>query len=273
MLALARMLGSDTALALRALRAPQWVWFLLLPLAGFDRLDGARLALAVACAAGALGWAYGVNAVAERHTDRSARKNPLAGLAVLPRATWLVLLGALALALVAARGLGPLALGAVTLSVLAGTLYSVGPRLKSWPGAGLVANTLIFTPLPVLGALRGALPPAFAVTTVTFVALLVQNQLAHELADAAEDEAAGAHTTARALGEDTTRRLLAGLAVAGAVLCAVVPGPRHLVPTSAAVLAAATASLFLAPDWAIRRRAHRLVSLLGGAALFAAGLR
>lgn len=247
-------------IALRVLRAPQWAYFAVLPLAAATTLEPARLTLSFLAAAAALAFSYGLNAVAERHTDVSATKNPLVGLTALPRAVTLSLASCVSLALTLAAALGLPSLVAIAVSLIAGTLYSVGPRLKAWPLAGLVANTLIFVPLLVIGVSGRTLPAAFPDTMWVFTALLLQNQLAHELGDAREDEAAGALTTARALGARVTRALM----VCIALVAAVVTG--HFV-----ALALPTLTTLLPLDWSTRRRAHRLASIAVGAALFFLG--
>lgn len=240
------------------LRAPQWAYFVVLPLAGFLVFDPLRVTLALVAAAACLAWSYGLNAVAERHTDASSLKNPLVGISTVPRSVSLTLGASLLIALTTASALGLTSLAAVSLSLLAGTLYSTGLRLKAWPGAGLVANTLIFVPLLVVGTQGRSLPSAFPVTLLVFTILLLQNQVLHELADAREDEAAGALTTARSLGIIGTRVFIVVLALAALPFSSVV-----LIPTVAT---------FLPLEPSTRRRTHRVLSILVGAALFVSGL-
>src|SRR5262245_25912762 len=102
--------------ALRVLRAPQWLHFAVLPLAGMDRATLAsppglaRSAVAVLTASLALGYAYGVNALGDRASDASAVKNPLAGVARVPLDTKIVIAGAALAALSISLLLGPAAL-------------------------------------------------------------------------------------------------------------------------------------------------------------------
>jgi 4-hydroxybenzoate polyprenyltransferase len=258
-------LESTALLGVRSLRAPQWAYFVVLPLAGFLTFDPLRVTLALVAAAACLAWSYGLNAIAERHTDASALKNPLVGVGALPRSVTLTLAATLLLALLSSSALGWTSLLAAALSLLAGTLYSTGLRLKAWPGAGLVANTLIFVPLFVLGVEGRALPGAFPTTLLVFTALLLQNQLLHELADAREDEAADALTTARSLGAAATRVFIVALAAAGALFVA--PQPLAL-----AALVLPTCAAFFPLEPSTRRRAHRVLSIVVGAVLFGAGL-
>ncbi len=255
------------------LRARQWAVFVPLSAAGVvhpDELRGVRLfafASAAVVTGLALAYAYGLNALAERGTDRDARKNVLAGRAEVPT---------LAVAAVGAAGLGAASgaallgrepLVAVALSLLAATLYSVGPRLKHLPVAGLAANVLIFAPLMFTAVRPGDAPAPLAWLVAAFVALVVQNQLLHEQADAAEDAAAGALTTARWLGERGARGLI--VACAGALVAA---GATSRSPVAFAVAlagAAASIAVALAPRPAAwRRRAHRYVAATVGASLF-----
>ncbi|MBL8911305.1 MAG: UbiA family prenyltransferase [Archangium sp.] len=247
-------------LALRALRAPQWAYFAVLPLAGALTFEPTRIALSLFVASASLAFAYGLNAVTERHTDASASKNPLVGFATVPRSVTLTLAACVFLALSGAAILGTSSLIAVSVSLAAGALYSAGPRLKSWPGAGLVANTLIFVPLLSIGVTGRSLPSAFPELSLVFTALLLQNQLVHELADAKEDEAAQALTTARSLGIVGTRALIIGIAIAAV-----------LITRSFAALIIPTLITFIPGDWSRRRKAHRLASIVSGAALFASG--
>src|SRR5262249_8720144 len=86
--------GTSWADAARALRARQWLHFTVLPLAamgGGAPVSSARLGLGVGVAAALLAYAYGANAIADRGTDASLRKNVLAGVVAAPlRAAGLV---------------------------------------------------------------------------------------------------------------------------------------------------------------------------------------
>lgn len=257
------------ALGAAALRVRQWLHFVPLPLAGAPGLvSGAcpKGPVLWACLAGALclGCAYGVNAHADRATDGSRRKNPLVG---APGSAW-ALAPALAcggLALAAAGASGGLAAAAV--SVAAGAAYSVGPRLKRWPGVGSLANVAIFAPLLLL--VGGPRPAGFWGIFVVFAALLLQNQLLHERADVAEDRRAGARTSAQVLGAAGVRRAGRALAAVGAAVgAATLAWPGALAAALGLVLGA---WLMGQVDAAGARRRHRWLALATGAAIFAAG--
>lgn len=256
-------------LGLRALRLRQWLHFVALPLAGvpaFGLVTGAcpigPVLWACLAAALCLAWAYGINAHADRATDRSPRKNPLAGAAVGP-AAWLptALCGMLALPAAALCG----GLVAAALSLAAGAVYSVGPRLKRVPVVGALVNAAIFAPLMAL--VGGPRPPGFWGISLVFAALLLQNQLLHERADADEDRRAGARTTARLLGRAGVARAGRGLALVGGLASrALGAGPGWL---AGAIGLAFGAWLTGHADAARARRIHRWVSLLAGAATYA----
>lgn len=258
------------ATALASLRTSQWLHFCALPLAGLGGPGGWPRAL-VGCviAGGCLGFAYGINAVAERRSDRSFLKNPLvgapgvAGLAV--GCAMLVATLALGLALV----LGRWALLACGLSLLCGGAYSVGIAGKRVPVLGLVLNTGIFAPLMAVLLVPGQIPASWAHELAVFTLLLIQNQLIHELADDEEDRAAGARTTAQLLRGPGTVRAGVG---AGLVIPLVSLG---LAPTwgqallGSAIAAVATVIACTARSDPARSRAqHRVAACAGGALLW-----
>lgn len=258
----------ELALGVRALRARQWAHFVPLPLAGAPLADLFSGTLSKghvlwACLGGALclGWAYGLNAHADRGTD-GRRKNPLAG-----RPTG-------ALALLPALACGPLALlaasqsggvGPALVSLSAGALYSAGPQLKRRPGVGTLANVAIFAPLLALvGAPR---PPGFVGVLAVFTALLLQNQLVHERADEAEDRRAGAYTSAQWLGRAGVARAGRWLALVGSVVALAWLGPSA--GLAGAIGLASGAWLIGQAEPASARRRHRALALLTGAAVYA----
>jgi 4-hydroxybenzoate polyprenyltransferase len=262
----------------RILRTRDWLRFAVLPWAAIDGAalqapgpTGTRLAVATACAGLALAYAYGLNTLADRGSDRSLTKNPLAGVGPLPADALLCVTLAGALALGASLWLGPLAIAATAASLAGATLYSVGPRCKALPVAGLLANTGIFVPLLGL-AIRPPLPAGFALLATTFAVLLVQNQLLHELAERAEDAGAGDVTTARLLGERGTRRAVATLGVMGSGLALALAGVTPRAGIAMALCVAATV-VGLRPGATARQRVqHRHFCMVGGAALFLCGL-
>ncbi len=266
----------------RVLRPKQWFYFCSLALAGMDPATilargGStatgllRAAVAVCCAAGLLGFAYGINAVADRRSDADPRKNPLSGRFETGSATvvWVVAAGTIALGL--AVWSGGVAVVAAAISLVSACLYSTSLRAKRWPFIGLVFNIWIFLPLMGLALDRWSdRPAAFDLWLTTFVALLAQNQLLHESADAMEDNRAGDRTTAHFLGPTWTPVIGVGI---GAVAClGVVWLALHplVYLLGCGVITVATAILW----WSRRqpgeaRRLHRFACLVGGACLWA----
>lgn len=255
------------------LRVRQWLVFAPLPAAGIARVSdvgpsrfGAVLA-AAAVSGFALAYAYGINAIVDRHTDRDPGKNVLAGHdEVPPTVTASVATCGLA-ALAGAAAIGLHALEAIAISIAAGTVYSAGPRLKRFPLVGLLANVFIFAPLMFTALPAGGLPAGMRTLVPAFVVLLAQNQLLHEEADAAEDEQAGALMTAPWLGRAGARWALVALA---ASLVAVGVVARSTAAAAVAVMGAA-ATLWVslgARPAPVRRKAHRYVAAAVGAALF-----
>lgn len=262
----------------QALRARQWWYFAAAPLAAQpDSL--AALPPAVLAAALALGYGFGLNAITDRATDRDQVKNPLAGLESPHPSVAAWVLGAAAAAAGMAWLLGPFSATAMAVSLLASTLYSVGPRLKGRPLWGAVANAAIFTPLLGLGgsALAPLLPAVGA-----FALLLTQNQLIHEVADRAEDEERGDRTTARTLGPRRTWWVAISLGPLAALAVLAVPAMMETTagsPTSTERLVGGVAVLLGSAVIALGdpsrarsvRRAHRAAAALGCAAVVLAG--
>jgi 4-hydroxybenzoate polyprenyltransferase len=259
--------------AIASLRASQWLHFCGLPLAGLGaenmRMgpDGwLRALVGGLIAAGCLGCAYGVNAAADRHTDRCSRKNPLVAdpgrVAPAIACALLVALVALTLALAVGR-VAPLACG---LSLVCGLAYSLGG--KRVPVLGLVLNAGIFAPLMAVLLVPGAVPPTWAHELAVFTALLIQNQLIHELADDEEDRAAGAGTTAQLLGGAGAVYLAVAVGLAVPLISPWLAPPRHAL--LAALLAALATGIAAAArrDPARARVLHRVTACVGGALLW-----
>jgi len=252
---------------LRALRAEQWAPFACLPLAALaSPLREAPLdaALAVLAAGASLSFAYGLNAAADASTDRSRRKNPLAGRRA-PRGLRGVLVALVIASVCSAIPLGIGAVLAACVSLAGGWLYSGRLRLKGWPVVGLLCNHAIFVPLLYLGP-GGALDAdARTMLTYAFVVLLTQNQLLHELADLPEDRRAGDITTARLLGDRSVRILCGLLGVVGVAALAfgrtLSLGGGALVVSVVVVSALAVAS----GDAEEKRRLHGGLALAAGA--------
>jgi len=261
--------------ALRVLRASQWRHFVLLPAAAFGRdalahpLGAALLfARGALVAALALSFSYGLNAVHDRATDRSAAKNPLAGAPVVAIEAQALVWGCGALALIAAMSGGASATACTAASLLTGGVYSAGPRLKAWPLLGTVLNVGIFLPLMWVA---GPVAPRSAALPLTFAAMLVQNQLWHEREDLEEDRAAGVRTTAALLGERGTAVAAAVIGAIGAA--AAVAGSTRFSEAGAVLAACALGSAVpLVVSRERRRAAHRAAAMAGGALVYAAGL-
>jgi 4-hydroxybenzoate polyprenyltransferase len=264
------------ATALRVLRARQWVHFALLPAASAEIdaiVHAPRAAFAVGrgvlVAGFALAFSYGLNAVHDRAMDRSTSKNPLAGAPDVTSETRAIVWACGVLALLAAAPGGSRSVACVAVSLVTGAVYSAGPRLKAYPFVGTVLNVGIFLPLMwVAGVpIRAALP-------ITFVPLLLQNQLWHEREDLDEDRLAGVRTTAGVLGDRGTLIAAVAAGAIGALVATAVSWGRGCRGEAAAsVVACAIGSL--APILAAsdrRREVHRTAAVVGGALVYAVGL-
>lgn len=273
--------ANTLALWLARIRVRDWLHFLALPFAalalGFDATMTAPLARGVLVSGCVLAFGYLINGVGDRAMDSEPGKNVLTREA--PRTYAAPLLG-LALAALAFAATGPaVVLGATAVALVSGVLYSVGPRWKRVPVVGTLMNVTHFTPLLFVGLASSADAWALAPLAAAFAALLLENQLIHEAADAPDDRAGGVYTTFSALGANgcAVAAVVLGLAVAGAslpLLSAAGASPvwaLHAVPhvlVFPALLAAR------GDDPARMRRArlhHRLAALLSGVVLFAAG--
>jgi 4-hydroxybenzoate polyprenyltransferase len=221
--------GSSLGLVVRRwaswIRLRHWVHFLVLPLAGLDlRAPIASsvwgLVRGIVISFLVLSFGYLLNAVTDRAMDLDADKNAL----VRDKATdstfrgplWILATGALMLA-----ATGPVvALGCTATSLLSGALYSMGPRLKAYPIAGTLLNVTNFAPLLFVG-LTASLPSrSMILLAVAFSALLLQNQLLHEAADAREDSGGDVRTTFRVAG----RTASAIMAILCGLTCALATG-------------------------------------------------
>lgn len=268
---------------LDALRPMQWLHFTVLPCACFDRslpLLESLPALGRGFLLGAtvLGWGYLLNAIADRELDRSASKNPFVqdhGPSRLHYAL-AVLMPCFALTLAASASL--LVLGATLVSVVSGTLYSVGPRLKGHPVICTLLNVGCFAPLMLMGLSGELVSPAQWALVATFSALLLQNQLLHEAADAQEDRDGGLQTTFGLLGP---RGVVLATAVTGAgvLVASWLLAQQAAVPTWLAAHAIPYVLVFPLLLWRCRsddarvaklRSRHRLASAMSGALLFVA---
>ncbi len=261
---------------LRLYRVRQWLHILPLPLATFD----ASVPLATALLAAARGMAnlfmilafgFLVNAISDRYVDRDARKNPL----VLPgREGYKASLIALPVLSLALAAFSPWPVQLATACCLAvGCLYSVGPRLKTIPVVGTLANAAWYVPMLFLGMAQSALPLGFGTIAIAFTALLLQNQLIHESGDRHEDEASGIHTTWLAFGPRWTA-LFAACAGAVAIVTTAATLGAFRYPVGAVFVV--IFPLLLAWDGLTAERAarlrvvHRWCAVLFGASLYVA---
>jgi 4-hydroxybenzoate polyprenyltransferase len=268
--------GSPLIELLRLYRVRQWVHILPLPLATFDASVPAATALLAAVRGMAnifaiLAFGFLVNAIADRYMDRDARKNPL----VVPgRNRYKLSLIALPAVSVALAAFSPWPVQLATVSCLAvGVLYSVGPRLKTIPVVGTLANAAWYVPMLVLGMASPELPAGFGTIAIAFTALLLQNQLIHESGDRVEDEASGIRTTWVAFGPRWSALFAACAGALAIVMTTPALGPfRYAVGT----VFIAVFPLLLAWDGLSAERAarlrvvHRWCAVLFGAALYAA---
>jgi 4-hydroxybenzoate polyprenyltransferase len=268
--------GSPLIDLLRLYRVRQWVHILPLPLATFDASVPTATALVAAARGMAnlfaiLAFGFLVNAIADRYMDRDARKNPL----VVPgRNNYKLSLIALPAVSVALAACSPWPEQLATACCLAdGVLYSVGPRLKTIPVVGTLANAAWYVPMLYLGMADASLPAGFGVIATAFTALLLQNQLIHESGDRIEDAESGIHTTWLAFGPRWTALLAACAGTVAIVRAASRRGGfRHAVGALfIAVFPLLRAWDGLRAERAARLRVvHRWCAVLFGAALYGA---
>jgi 4-hydroxybenzoate polyprenyltransferase len=268
--------GTSLGRAAALIRLRHWAHFLLLPLAGRDAtLSVEQSALSilrgVAIAFCLLAFGYLLNSLADRDMDLDIDKRAAGA---LPPARGRAIVAGLAIAALALALTGPLSVSVATAVCMAsGTIYSVGPRLKTLPFVGTALNVGNFGPLLFVGLARDALPPALPVLAAAFVLLLGQNQLLHEAADAEEDVRGGVRTTFRRLGSRGAALLAL---IAGGLLVPLL----HRTPLPAIVGGAAFGLGFPAAflrlgerpaDMARLRLLHRVLALAFGAGLYALG--
>lgn len=255
------------------MRVPQWVHFLALPLAAMRVGEAtlSELALGVAGAFTALAYGYGMNAIADRQSDLRVEKNPLRGQREISVGVRWAIGGMAATTMLLSLAAAPIARVALLVSLAASTVYSVGPRAKSAPFLGALANALIFVPLLYVG--MGRTPwfetlHATLLIAIVFTIMLLQNQLVHELADAPEDARARDRTTAMVLGERHARSGCVLLGVVGSVAVLVLEAFSldTMIAVTAMLVCGGLVKLSLPPR--LLRVAHRFVSMAFGAVLF-----
>ena len=202
-------------------------------------VDELRLGTCLAALAGSVLIQVGTNLAndysdAKRGADTAERLGPVrvtsSGL-VAPRrvlaATWVAFAAAVAAGVYLAAEVGPEILAVGTVSILAGILYTGGPRPYGYAGLGEVFVFLFFGLVAVNGSYYVQLeeldwlPLALSVPVGALAtAILVVNNLR----DIDTDRRAGKITLAVRLGRERTRRLYAGLlAVAFAAVPVAVP--------------------------------------------------
>lgn len=259
------------------IRLRHWAHFLLLPLAGRDaelpvHANVVSITRGVAIAFCLLAFGYVLNSLADRDMDLDADKRAAAA---LPPTHGHAIVGALAVVALTLALTGPTMVSVATVACLiCGTIYSVGPRLKTLPLVGTILNAGNFGPLLFVGLARDALPPALPVLAAAFVLLLGQNQLLHEAADADEDARGGVRTTFRRLG---ARGAAALALIAGGLLVPLLLARTPLLAVAGGLVfglafPAAFVGLGERSAQAARLRlAHRIVALAFGAALYGLG--
>lgn len=266
-----------------ALRPLQWLHFTVLPCACFDRslpLLESLPALGRGFLLGAtvLGWGYLLNAISDRHLDRSESKNPFVRDHGPFRLHYVLAVLMPCFAVTLAASASSLVLAATLTCVVSGTMYSVGPRLKGYPVVCTLLNLGCFAPLMLMGLAGEDVSPAQWALVATFSALLLQNQLLHEAADAKEDRDGGLQTTFGLLGP---RGVVLATAVTGAGVLAAswFLAEQTAVPTWLAAHAIPYVLVFPWLLWRCRsdearvatlRSRHRLASAVSGALLFVA---
>jgi len=208
-------------------RLGRWAHFLVLPLATYDPFSPCCDALlaavrGVASAFALLTFGYLLNSVSDRQMDLDARKNPFIANGVGEHRHSLT--GALLLSVLLALFSPWPAQIATAVCLAFGCVYSMGPRIKSIPFVGTLANLGNFGPLLFVGMSDATLPPHFGYVALIFGTLLLQNQLIHEAADALEDHSGGLRTTWLALGQRWTAVLASFLGL-GATAAATRLGP------------------------------------------------
>jgi 4-hydroxybenzoate polyprenyltransferase len=189
---------------LELVRFRQWAHFLVLPLAGVELEQpslrgGLALARGVLIAAFVLAFGYLANALGDREMDRDPAKNPLVHRREDDRRLALYILSLACAALALAATGPPVVAAAAACCIFSGWAYSLGPRLKAKPFLGTLMNAGNFAPLLLMGV-ASVVPDRIGSILPTFVALLLQNQLLHEAADAPEDRGGGVCTTLLAVG-------------------------------------------------------------------------
>ncbi len=262
--------------ALRSLRVHQWWYFATLPLGAlaFAVPTWGDVFLGVCCASACLAAAFGLNAITDRAGDRCAWKNPLVGRGEGAGRVLGLTAGCGAVALLTASWVGPTALLAAGLSVLAGLVYSVGPRWKARPGIGTLCNGVIFTPLLFVGTSAVVDTEVALALTIALMTLVTQNQLLHEAADMDEDHRSGTRTTVVVIGAGHVKRVGLALGAVGAATTLGFAGLSPLTFTASIGMMCGGILPFIvqSTEWSRLRRQHRWLAAAGGGTMFFAAL-
>src|SRR5215472_851309 len=150
---------------LHRVRFAHWAHFLALPLASVDlhnrgSADVLAAARGVAIAFVVLAFGYLLNSVSDRRMDLDVRKNPFIVPGAGEHRYSLATLFAIGV-LLALLSPWPAQLAALS-SLAFGSMYSMGPRIKSIGFLGTAANVGNFAPLLFVGMSTPSLPPHFA---------------------------------------------------------------------------------------------------------------
>lgn len=256
----------------RFVRVRDWLHFLPLPLlsSGPPPLAPTHLAASLVAAAGCLAFAYGWNEWEDEGLSRwRADGTTPWGAAPATLKGLLTAIAAVTVAAAAHNGLGPAV--AAVVSLVGGWMYSAGPRLKCLPVIGTLTNAWIFTPIAFLGASGGSLDREAWLMVWGFVGVLLQNQIVHEAAHAADDRIEGVRTTWLQFGPRVSALGILGFGVL-AVTALSLAAPSVLVGVAAApfvgvtLLASNPRNLTAPARASALRRWQRMTGLLIGAA-------
>jgi len=166
-----------------------------------------------------LGIAYYVNNQSDRIIDGNADKNTL----ILRNdrgMRWVIVCGLISVITTVAAFFSHTIIGlAVMISLLFGWIYSYIGRVKKYPFIGTLFNLFIFIPLLFFCYSGNYRPNLVYEIIAVFTAMMVQNQLIHEVMDQEEDRRGGIRTTYMVIGFPMTLTLIT---VTGVVQLAVI---------------------------------------------------
>jgi len=214
---------------LRDIRFFHWWYFLVLPLLycpiSLEHEHVLTALRGIIFAASCLGIAYYVNNQSDRIIDDNADKNALI-LTNNPSRRWVIACGLISVITTAAAFLSHTVIGsAVMISVLIGWIYSYIGRLKKYPFIGTLFNLFIFIPLLFFCYSGNYQPNRIYEIIAVFTAMMVQNQLIHEVMDQSEDRRGGIRTTYMVIGFPMTLALITTTGIVQlAVIVSIVQG-------------------------------------------------